>query len=777
MYRTALRLNHRKISDLTALVCVLGFAAWFSSGAPILRHDWPSPHPAVGTMVAALSGWDPVGMGAPVGYPSSFIAAAVQYGVLNAFGPYAGTLVWQIFIASVCAFGAQSCARVFSTSWSAQAAAAIFALFNPWVYNQVVAGHAFMLLSYGGTFWLAREALSPTSELRLIVSGLLIAPQIQFFAIEWPLLLFVAVRDRRLRALTAWVLLSLPIVVGMFATRTILAGTPLTIAWERLQSIDPVKALLLLGYFPHYALFDGVARAADWAVFGCAALGAVLVFAKARRFWPLPALTALAIAIAVGFNAPWHAAVRWAFASVPETGLLRELYGVLGLAAVGYVLLCAFLAGRARYAGVAWAAASLCLLAGWIARPPATYWVAAGNVPSVAVDQEPNSRFALLPAFQPMQYRGRGSGIDPDSYSRAANITPLNEFLASYPVAAAFGRYLRDRDARYLAALSVARVYGRPYLQSNLSDLRYQWSFQDARTIARLRATGLPALSVLRYLPELTVSAMPAVGALDTNIGAGNVLFSDARSVRGPYVPQKWKTFGAIFATKAPNVYVKAKDGWVDARLAFAERPELAQTFGGALTTNPRALLRIVPRHEALVWIDGALLAGNGRRLSGGTSGYAWIEIPVGVSAVRCIGTCVVAAQGDPPHVPANPPPHATRETPFVAWTPWLTVATLPPSPVRLLRYNVAYDSHWMALLAGTALPHVRVDGIVNGWIAPPHARPLRVLIVESGAAATSAAEALCVIGLLALIFVELRVWIRASGLYRNAARVIDPVQ
>ena len=103
--------------------------------------------------------------------------------------------------------------------------------------------------------------------------------------------------------------------------------------------------------------------------------------------------------------------------------------------------------------------------------------------------------------------------------------------------------------------------------------------------------------------------------------------------------------------------------------------------------------------------------------------------------------------QGDPPPLPLNPPAHAFSGLPFQALTPWLAWAKLPRGGTQLLRYNVAYDSHWTALYDTRRLAHVRVDGIVNGWIVPPRSRDGTVLLIEKGAAATSLAEVVCVAG------------------------------
>jgi hypothetical protein len=722
---------------------------------PVLRHDWPSPYASVGAVIAALSGWDPIGIGSPSGYPSSFIAAPIAYALMNLLGVFAGTLVWQFAIAIIIALGARACTGAFTQSTVAQCAAVIFALFNPWVYNELVAGHAFMLLAYGGTLWLIREAVRPKGEAALLLCGLAIVPQIQFFVLDWPVFAYIAIRDRRYISGPAWLLLSIPIVTGVVATHSALAQTPLTLGWEHIQSIRPGSAVLLLGYFAKYERFEGLARAGLILVALCAAAGAASIFVRERRLMLIPLAALLTLAVACGFEGPWRAILGWAFAHITVLGLLRELYDLLGLTAACYLALCAYAARVSRYAAYVWCIGALSMSAGWFAQPPWVYWAAAEQVPRTAVAQPAHTRFALMPAFQPMQWAGVGSGIDPEWYVRPGAITPVNEFVASYPVSSALGAYVLHHDSTLLRALSVAAVYRQSDMRSDTPDLRFQWAFQRPQDVAAF-STSSPKSTVERLpaLPEMTLSALPAVGTLETNIGAGNVLFGDAGAAAsaGASVPISWKTLPPVLRVIAPNAWADAGQGWVDARLAFAQRPDLAQSYGGAVTRNSRAVLPVAPGHEALVSISGELATQTGTPLVRRTNGYTWIAIPPNTNGVRCSGVCVVAAQGDPRRLPLNPPPHKYLALPFRTATPWLASATIPRGEAALLRYNVAYDSHWIALYRTHALAHVRIDGIVNGWIVPARSAETGVLLIETGAAATSLAEVLCFAGIVVLL-------------------------
>ncbi|HLX26529.1 MAG TPA: hypothetical protein VKR05_06010, partial [Candidatus Cybelea sp.] len=63
--------------------------------------------------------------------------------------------------------------------------------------------------------------------------------------------------------------------------------------------------------------------------------------------------------------------------------------------------------------------------------------------------------------------------------------------------------------------------------------------------------------------------------------------------------------------------------------------------------------------------------------------------------------------------------------------------------------FNERYNPGWLALAAGTALRHVRVDMSVNGWFLTS---PQRVVLVQVTAVAQLLAEivgGVCVLGLL----------------------------
>ena len=235
----------------------------------------------------------------------------------------------------------------------------------------------------------------------------------------------------------------------------------------------------------------------------------------------------------------------------------------------------------------------------------------------------------------------------------------------------------------------------------------------------------------------MSLSALPRVSLVGNRLGYGEVFFSDVAGLAGEGVPAGWSSLPEAKPIAIPHDELKSSDGWVDARLAFASQPELAQGLGGALTTSPSALLPVDGDTRALVFVRGALLSSDGTRLAASTPGYSWIDLPASTTAVRCAGECVVAAEGT---IPPGPDAQTVGPSPWeriVSTTiePWLSTVTIPPAAQpKMLRYNVRFDSGWIALDGSQRLPHFRVDTTVNGWIVPARPQSRRVVVLEPAA-------------------------------------------
>jgi hypothetical protein len=688
----------------------------------------------------AFGGWQPGGIGSPVAYPTGYLIVIPITALVALLGHHGALIVFLAAIGLIAAFGARAWALDAGCDEIAVSAAAIFAVLNPWTYTKLVAGHEYMLLAYAGAIWFFRE-LTQRSPRAAVLAGaaLLTAQQLQFLFISTiGLGVYAAVR-REWRPFALLAVVWLPTLAAMVTNKASLAAIPLLVSWERTQSIAFTDALQLNGYFAQYAgAFRGF--------FACAVLDtcALAFFGAVLPPYPRPRIalaigTLAALLVATGARGPLGAPFDWLVEHVHAVGLFRELYDVLGYAAIGFVALAAAACARFRPAGWLWLAAALLLPIVWISHPPARFWVWVQQTPRAAIPAATNERYALVPEFQPMSYDGRGSGSDPDAVNRPGNVTPLNDYLPAYPVTAALGAYALRGDVRPLEALSVGVVVSRPWLQTDVTALAQQWALPFSGFPDRAE----PALQRLHPLAELSLLPMPSVGTLDARMGAGEVFFGDAALVRGRLVPAAWNGLHPIVSVRAPSAHTHAAMGWVQAALAFAQRPDLAQGLGGALTTSSTAALALRGGTDALVYVQGTLRGDDGSVVARSTHGYRWVPVSWNVRAVTCDGLCVVAAQGDPPRAPLDPPVHAARPVAFHAIAPWLVTAILPAGPAGTIRYNVAYDGGWAARLAGNALTHVRLDATVNGWLVGRRSHPESLTLVEFPAAIEFALEIL----------------------------------
>ncbi len=722
---------------MLALV-VLVATSFVASGTPVLRQDWPPALSSIGQSLSIL-GWDPIGLGSAVGYPSSFMIVLVRAILGQLVGPYATHVAYTIAMWLLIASGARSLSSRCGAPIGARLAAMVVATFNPWTYTELVAGHLYIVLAYGATLWLASEAMrTPAPRTRALLAILLLfAAQIQFLVLDGIALAIIARRSRDVRTLALLGLFVFFVGWTIVLTRSSLETIPFKLEWETGLSLAPIDATFLRGYFTQYsARGDAIAAVAIGATLVLAAIGLFssrLTLAKAA----IAAVTFFAVTVATGTKGPVALPFAWLVQHIVEIALFRELYTLLAFAILGYVALASYGTKRFPVLGIVWALASLAGPISWIVAPPSTWWVRAEDVPHVPIPA--NDRYALLPALTPMSLGTEGSGIDPDARAGPGSSAPINGYRLVYPVDAAFGHLLRDGDAAPLAALSVSHVIARPWLSSaNVADGAFAFPLpawlKDPQRVTRV--------ATLAPLPMLALSPLPKIGTNIVHVGRGNVQAGDA----GPLcavVREAGCDASRPSPVLAPNVYVEAKDGWVDARLAFLVEPELAQNYGGAITTNATALLSLVGGEDALVSVAGRLTNADGSRvLDRGGTAYHWIAIPQDVSAVRCFGRCVVAAQMhsarslalEPPRQPAQP-------VNFQTLLPWLVVAHVGAGNSATLRYDVTYDPHWSAYLDRTALPHLRIDGVVNGWIAPDRSSAGTVVLVEWGAAITTILE------------------------------------
>lgn len=730
----------------TALVC--------AHGVPALRHDWFWPldrYTSFNTIVTSTSGWNAVGIGSPSPYPAAYLVGPCLGIAGVVLGPFATLVLFVFAIALSITCGARALCLVLGASALQTAAVVIFALFNPWVYNQTVAGHLYMLLAYGACFAVLAELLrSNVNQRRLIVLLLLILPQLQFFLIALVAVAIHSLLRRSYLPLVTGFLVGTPIWIGLALDRSNLLGTPYTLAWETSQSVDPRSAVVLSGYFANYAVhFNAIQMSCVWVIVACACVSAV--FGRPRTLVPLTVvLIAVFLIAATGTRGPLGSTYASTVLHFRESGVFRELYDLIAFVSIGYCVLLAVLPSRKELQAVTFAAvaASIVMTTAWFTWPPSSYWVGRSQLPRVSIPTLPNTRFALYPAYQPMQFGRKGSGADPDAYARPGNVTPLNEYFAQYPVDVALSAFAQTSNASGLAALSTSLVVQRPWLHIDAKALNAQLNGLPPDVSA-----GIQSPRYLTPLPEVTFVEYPSVAGLASVLGAGNIFFADARNVRAPFAPAAWRSFPNFEPVRVSNAFVDERKGWTDVRFAFASNPTLGQGLGGVITTNPRAWLRVRGGEGTLVNIQGTLRSQENRIVIGSTRGYGWVRLPASVTAVRCAGRCVIVGQAALTRIPVlNPAARRYVGATFAVITPWLVRVDVPANAPPVLRYNVAYDPNWVATPGTKALAHLRLDTTVNGWVLKNSNKSYVLYLLHRVSVAQTLAEIFAVLWLVAVV-------------------------
>ena len=725
-------------------------------GIPILRHDWRIPTAAAATgpwIDTFFDGWLGTGIGSAQPYPTFYLigfALRPFYGLGSAALTTLLIAVTVVLAARAAMFVAR---RLGATPW-AQAGAGLFAALNPWVYSKYVAGHILMIFCYAVVLGLLAEVLRERPRTwALVLLAAFSVSQIEFFLIAGPMLALWASMRRRPRALAALAVAALPIAYGIAASYHAIRGTPFNLSWQRSQSLDLGQAALLQGYVFDYARAFGAVALASFAL-GFAALAGLVAGLRDARTRPVVAVAVLALLVSSGTRGPLGPAYEWAVAHVPEVGVYRELYDLVALVTIGYVVLLARGAGRTRWGGAGIAVAAAAFAGPWIAAPPDRFFVAGGSLPQAPFPAGSGARVALEPAFQPMQTTdGRGSGVDPDAFVRDGRATPIDECFPSFPVDSALGYAAFRGDDAYLEALGVGSVVDRPYLRTNLRTLRYQW-IAMAPVVERGRSRALVPHALLAMSP-----GVPQLASIGNGPGEAAAFFGDAE-------PDRVRAFDAQRGTN------DARAAWVDARLGFPTHPEWGNAYGGAATQSrlPLALPLPAVGTSVLAETDGDLAGDDGAVVATAATALHWYALRDGTRSLRCRGTCVVVLQA---RVPAGLPEHVPERdaaaVPIAFVRPWLARATIPAGPASTLRLNVRYDPAWRAVASGETLRHVRLDTALNAWVVPAH-RAFAVTFVETTAAVQFALELIAAATIVALAGFGVREDYRARNAEKGGA-------
>lgn len=676
-----------------------------------------------------FEGWLPNGIGEAQPYPTFYYVGFVLWPLHAILTPLA---VAVVIVSAAIAIAAISAYRIGENRGLGSAAAvlAAFAVLNPWVYSELVAGHVVMVLAYSLLIALVAETTRgvPRTWCVLVLSALLIT-QIEFWLVAViPFMAWCVWKKQTAAAVMCW-LSALPVLVGIAASLHALAGTSYNLEWQQAQSVAPGTAVALLGYAFGYA--QGF-LAWRWIVILFALLGVTGIAAAWRyrqdRF--VIVIAAACLLLATGTRGPLASLYSYAVTHIVESGVFRELFDLLAFTAIGYLVLAAS-ALRRTIAAAAGAVLVVLLAVPWIAQPAFTWFVSARSLPASAAPRGSAYRVAYFPAFQPLTYQGRGSGVDPDALVQTGRLDPLNEATPTYPVDVALASAYSG-DLRSLAALSVSQIVTRTSYEPDWRVLQYQMAFRRRLPPLRLRTrtvSALPPAVLYAGAPEaVTIGGTPVEDSITPEMD-GAQLFRGDRTTLDP------------------------RRAWIDARATFVARPAWGNPWGGVATAGSAPLALPSGSAAVLAQTSGALTSDRNDTIAVPAPALHWWAVPGGAHAMTCTGECIVVAAA--PQLPAGREHAAKRPVAALSLhvlTPWLATADVPSTSGGTLRYNVRYDEHWAAYAGATALQHVALDGTINGWIVPRAAGSRRVVLIEMLAALQLLLEIAAAVTLLFLL-------------------------
>ena len=282
-----------------------------------------------------IGGWLPNGFGMLNAHPTMYPLALPIGLALWIFGPLAALVLFALCTGWLCTLNAVRLAQRLGAGSVAAAGIGAFALFNPWVYNEVVAGHLVMVLAYAGIIGLISEMLRGQAASSRASRAVARADRDAAAVLHR--------RDARARRLrgrkrrsgcprSRASVVALPSIVGLVAERGTRRANALQsrVADESVRS-RRARSPRSADTFPVTpTAWDLVAAIAVWAILALAIAG-IVVARTSRAVIAAAAAGAALFLIISGMHGPFAVPYTWIVRNVPESGVFRELYDLAGI--------------------------------------------------------------------------------------------------------------------------------------------------------------------------------------------------------------------------------------------------------------------------------------------------------------------------------------------------------------------------------------------------------------------------------------------------------------
>jgi hypothetical protein len=706
------------VAAAAAVFCAIAYRSFlYSPGTPNFAHDW-AWSPAAAQIVdmfhsrTSFSRLD--SLGGPntdvAAYPALFLAA-LPVGLIGSSAALKFFLLWTTIAAAV---GAAALARACGADRVSGLLIGVAYIAGPYAFNKIVSGQVTVWLAYAAlpfAFWAIRTMRDRNILFTVGAAALplaLVAPQLQILAASLVALIaagFILAGLRgALAACAAGTLaaatqspLALEVrdALGADVYGQFLARSP----WELIQSPPLRLALRLDGYFTQsYALATiGLHHAAAIACYAFAAaawLGLFVCPGLRRAGWIAAAGAASILAVVCCYHLPWRGVADNIFLNVPAATVFRELYDLIALLAVAYVI------GAARATGITfgrlavWGAAVLVIAVACLARYDAV--LSASDLrPHVAafdalaampgddrIWPEPNGRFLKATAND-------AGGFDP-FFGRAGAHPIVEEYFPTGPVAVArmlplgcAGPLLRAMRVRYIwrrhdlmrtaEAVSPVGPLRSPKCADALHTTRVYASPTDSLEQIDAVPAARRAIDHVDIVPDDWLDGLSSLG------GGHDFIFARDASTLGVRESE-------IEPPLDDRRFVNPHDGPVSASLFGGAGVAFVELAGGAGIVAAPALAhtRINPAARFVYDPRSARFA------------LALCE-----ESFACVGNGGFALFGP-----------ALRD-------PTVQARALSLGSERMLVVDTQFDPALHARARGRDLVHVRIDGYANGWLVP----------------------------------------------------------